>query len=298
MTLSDVIIEVYEGSDEQSDLSPYATGLVSLDAPGSLRIRRAVVRAQDTIATWKLANGHRIRFRELEDIAYGNFRVFTGQEGGTSRADMFSGDLHSTEIDCTGRILRLDDGSTYFIARHDALSMYPATPIPVLKLTDTARNYSVHTQRWEFSGADRNSLIPWRMIELLSVVDTVTQRPLTLGEQGERYFGNLKTVGIPQSFVKFGTGLIFDVAPLDTRTYVIRGVRYPNETTSLTGELELPRAFHDAIVAHATHWALGRIGEGTRQITTWNKLDRLMATLRTQADFESDYSNGQMQPQS
>jgi hypothetical protein len=296
MTFEDAIIEIYESSDEQSDLSPYTGSLVDLASEGAKRIRRAIVRAQDAIATWKLPNGHRVRFRELEDSALVSIPVVGGDAQDLDDVNRV-GIVPALRGDVTpyaGRVLRFtDDGSTYFIV---ASTLAALTVAPALPANAGGRAFTIHTRSWIFNGLRANCALPWRLIETIDLTDTQTQRVLGLSTVPTRFSETMRSVDVPTTFVKSGNGIILDSAPIDARVYVLRAMRYPNEPAELADELELPRAFHDAIVIHATHWALGRIGEGSRQIAVWNKLDRLMMTLRTQTDLETDYESGKMYP--
>jgi len=86
MTLEEALIEVYESTDEQSDLDIYNGGsTVDLSCRGSLRIQGLLQRAQDAVSVWKFPGGRRLRFRFMNDsvILAPTIQSFEANSGGT-----------------------------------------------------------------------------------------------------------------------------------------------------------------------------------------------------------------------
>jgi len=293
MTLEEAIVEVYEATDEQSDLDPYVSGTMSLTTTGATRIMGLLNRAQDAIATWKFPNGRRLRFRCLEDTAVVTMTVptYNAVSDSTDGIVTFAGGFDGTGNAYAGWIA-LHDDSPYVIVGSNVDSITIAGPtLPVVTAADAVK---LTKQYWSLKGDGADVTMPWRLIEVVEMYDIGNDMPLSVGLSRDR--GAMTTLGAGDvgEWVNAQKGVRFDVAPDATVHFIVRGYRYPTAVAALSDAFEIPEAFHEAICEYAKYTANSRIGKIDNAAMAWARCEKLMFSLRTEDDIESDFLEGRM----
>lgn len=307
MTLGEALKEVYSTTDEQDDLSPYDADM-NLDetVAGAVRLLQAFEMAAATIAFWRFPNGYRVRFRVLEDEEYVTTPYLTsdvvGYDGG--RGVQLS-EAHNL-LDTAGAHITFtsQDGTETFetiVSRWTNGALYPVQVASAPTLTDmTTATYVIRSSIYRYVPLTNLSVVPAftmarKPIEWLSFYDVDGQVELERGGYNEKYPLERMIAQDPTAWVHSGNSVIFNGAP-DEKTYLARYVRMPVVGTEAADDLcDLPEQFHDAVVQWTRHWAFSRGGDIVASRDAWQKLDKLMATLRSQFDIETDYGESRLE---
>lgn len=285
MTLSEALVEVYEGTDEQSDWDIYTGSAVDLTKTGSVRIARLLKAAQRAVAVWKFPDGRRLRFRCTTDelIAAPTVSANIVDSGGT-----YPGNTLPLVTPVVASAL---ERKTLFVG--DAADAYPvvsnttnAAVVAIKVESDPADEAIViSSQRWDLTMPTGKELI-----QVVGLWDIGEDHALLRAKDQERFDGGALELDRPTRYVPTATGVIFDVCPDEASIYYrVLFQRHPLMPTTADASFELPLAFHDAIVEHAKYSALMRIGKSESAQMAWARLQSIMASIRQEADLEEDF---------
>lgn len=277
MTLEEALIEVYEATDEQSDLNIYdGTGSVSMNMTGSKRIAELLRRAQNAISVWKFPSGRRLRFR-------------IGTKSIVKMAtpiDFEFAPLGPTTLQVVGAQdpAQLPDISTIFIdgAAYPVLAW--AGGIVTLAIPHGLTGTIVAPWATQYVDLGVNDLIG-----VIGVYDTVDRFALGRGSDYDNFTDGAFAQGTPASYTPTASGFVLDVCPSDARTYIVRYQRYPKFPQALSDSFELPVSTHDAICEYAKYTANLRIGKSEAAQMAWSKTLSLLSSIRLEADMEEDF---------
>lgn len=280
MTLEEALLEVYEATDEQSDLDIYDGASVSLTAAGSVRIRRLLDRAQNAIAVWKFPGGRRLRFRFMQDT------LITATAPATYKADSggsFPGSSVLLTTAVTNDLLRdavalFADGSTMQVVTNVGGTVQMAGTVAA-------------------DPADQDLVFMWqqlavtppagkRLIQVTGLYDVADGVELERAGDRDRMWG--PTLAVPTAYRPVAGGVLLDAVWNEARFYRVAYQRLPMMPTTLGGSFELPEAFHDAVVEYAKYTACMRIGKSESAQMAWSRVQMMLASLRQEADLEED----------
>ena len=281
MTLEEALVEVYEATDEQSDLEIRSGGVVSLATTGSLRLQGLLKRAQNAIALWKFPGGRRLRFRFMHDSALVAPQVLaaTFDSGGS-----FPGNVAGliAPVVTTNQL----SGATLFV---DDL------PFPVVSNTSSSVTVA---KTFADDPIDSDASFTWQkltvavagkdIIQVTGIYDIENEVQLERAGDKERFASGMLEKGLPASYLPVVGGLLFDVCPEESTYFKVYFQRYPIMPAALASSFELPEAFHDAVCEYAKYTANMRIGKSESAQMAWGRLQSLMASLRQEADLEED----------
>jgi hypothetical protein len=288
MTVEDAILEVYEGSNEQDDLSPYANGAFSLATTGAQKILAAFARGAKILSTWKFGNGFRLRFRVLEQEDFVSSYVISGY---TSQASyptytMLLQSNHNGSDNAFRGMLFTLDGIDYTIIASTAEEVTLAMSIDV---APTSAAYTIAKRDYAY-GVAPDWALTHRPVEFIDIYDVTNQAAVESTTEFERFSENSQSSGTPAQFTRSGSSLRFDVFPTAVAAYRVRYIRYAQIGTEAESEIcDLPQAFHEPLCEWVRHWALNRDGDFTAASVSWQAFVSLMQSLRLQADFINDY---------
>jgi hypothetical protein len=294
MTVQEAIVEVFERLGEPSDLPIETNGNFNIGAFGSVRILAALNRAQDYVATYKVpstSNGRPIVFRSLVASTRFEFTVVSGtlptQTDTTFKTILLPSALLSSAAGRFNRwIAVFDDAEPRKVMRHTLVAGVGTLVLDVpLGADASAKTLKLYQVEYGLgSGTDYISVV--RPIEVIRVIDMLSHSELPCS--AEELHWSAASIGIPSTFAKRGTGIVFDCACSDaTRTFEIDYLVYPTYASVATASLSLlPSAFHDAIVLWAIHWGYQRMMETTAAYAAKRDFEDYMRTLQTQIDVE------------
>lgn len=295
MTLQEGILDVYEGSNEQDDLSPYVDGAFAVDAPGALRLREALARGAKVLSTWKFPGSNvRVRFPFLESEAIVETEVL---EGVTPQATWPAQNIAldpehaglAPDNGLAGRLFVMDSTSYQVIASTGGAAPYVRLDRSIAA-APTDATYTLAKRDYAISGANPDWVIEPEPFALVGLFDIVNGAELALAGPRERYRSSAYEAGTPSAFTRFRKGLRLNVYPDEALSYTVAYWRYAQIGQAADDSLcELPDAYHDALVAWARWWALKRDGDFVAAEKEWSSLLALMSALRTSEDVTGDF---------
>lgn len=289
MTLEEAIVEVYERTDEPSDLNPYTAGVIDIATEGAQKIQAALNQAQRVISTWKFADGRRIRFNctRGECTVYSAYPSVTilGWDGARTLTWAVAG--AAADAYRLG-VLELN-GSEYLILSSTAVSCVIDT---VLTADPSGLIGNVRFSRYA-----PNISTGWVAPEYINpfeFIDLSSKTAISRGTGKSTFTSGIMSAGAPSEWNLDGKFVVFNSAPQEVAYYLMRYNKYPTPCTALSDEFELPEAFHEAVVQWACWWSYRRAGENSSAYAQLRTLSDLMNVLRTEADFDQDGRSGRV----
>lgn len=282
MTLEEALVEVYESTDEQSDLDIYSGGVVSLTTAGSVKIKAWLERAQNTISVWKFPGGRRLRFRFMQDTMLAatapvTYKIDSGGTFPGSTIDVISSPAISSDS-LRDAVALFADGTLMEIVTNTGNALAMAGEVA----TDPADENLVIMSRSLVVTPPGSK----RLIQVTGVYDL--EQDLVLERAGDR--DRLWTVELaqPSSYKPVPGGIMFDSVWNEAKFYRIAFQRWPVMPTTLAGTFEVPLALHDAVVEYAKYTANMRIGKTESAQMAWARVQSILASVRQEADLEED----------
>lgn len=310
MTLQQIVGEIFEGLGEPSDLQYLdLNGNLDTSLTGWRKIVDEVNIACLELVSWKFPNGRVVRFRQLEESTTFQSEVRTGTVlVGNIASAVITTDLALEADNFYGGWAIEIDGSIYRILQSRTNGTDTELFLSTLPLGDPLGKDVVVSKR-DYLFIDNTGVAfgEWpigigynpangRPLELIEVADLETQATITQTPTQEPLLIPNLTFGVPTQFYKIAQGLRFDLWPESKRLYNVRYVRSPRmlSYTDSNVEPELPVQFHRAVVLHGLWWGYRRMQENNSAYSTKRDLDDLLARLRTEYDFQGDFTNHQI----
>lgn len=305
MTLQEIIVEIFEGLGEPSDLNIWDTDGVTIDPDGKgwPRLTRVVNDAAMALTMWKWPNGHQVRMRSSEAEAMIKTQVTVGAVSAWSNPTMtLSGPGITTSM--RGRlIVGATSGATGLVWYHNL-----STTMILTKITGTfvaLESVSFYQRDYRFDDSTTLALtdpgIPYlaasgRPLEVIQVIDADTGAVLDETTKTEKFSVVDSSIGSPATVARTYGGFVFDVWPTAGLTFLVRYSKGPAVLTinDATVEPDLPAQFHRGLVLYGIWWGLRRAQESNDAYATRKDLEDFMARTKTEFDIQDDNVSGQI----
>lgn len=293
MTLGEAIVEVYESTDEQSDVDIGSKTAVDVSKSGSIKIMAYLKQAQDAISTWRRQDGRRLRFRSLVDedlLRYSVVENIIINSGGTFPS-------------YSARIVAAPGGGTIVASSLAGLSMFFADlslVYPVVNNTSSVATLAKEVSAAEgalivgeepvFSGQKWIPTLPnsKRLIQVVGVFDIDDEVQLERTSERDRFSSGMLKAGRPTKYIPIKGGVLFDICPEESIYYRVMYQRYPTMPTTIGQSFELPDQFHDPICEYAKYAMNMRIGKSENAMLALNRCNSIIMSLRLENDIEED----------
>lgn len=293
-----MIVEVFEGLAEPSDLFPYAAGTTTFDitAVGSVKILRWLNRAYKRIVNWKMPDGSQARFPCQDGEFFFKSVVKNGTVVAASSSDItFDASLDAVVDQYNGWIVEITAGlgvgqkrllTSFSIGRLSSISVdWDVIP-------DTTSSYSVYKRFYKFvpsSAGDVSENIALSPINQIAAVrklsDVSGLFDLAKGGGNETYIDGLFSSGTPSSYIVQNNRIIFDLAVDEVRWYRLEYARIPPALVAATDEPELPDSFNEVLILFAQWIGLKRAQEWTGAYTNKKDIEDLMRSLKSSLEM-------------
>jgi hypothetical protein len=297
MTVSEMIVEVYEMLGEPSDLFPYTAGTTTLDitTPGAIRILKWINRAYKRIINWKFPNGSQIRFPMQSGEMFFSSVVRTGTvvSAGASTVTLDSG-VAAADDRYNGCLLAIVGGTGSGQSR--LITDFTAARIASVNrdwdtTPDGTSLYEVYRRLYRFrdpAAADVSDHIALSPVDeiaaVLKVTDAGSLYDLTQGGRIETFSTSLENSGIPTCYIT-QNGILFDVYPDEARWYRLEYSKIPTELTALTDSPDVLDSFNEPILLYAQWIGLRRSQEWGGAYASKKDIEDLMSSLKSSLEM-------------
>lgn len=287
MTVEDIMEEVYELAGEPSDLDPVdaVSGDYDITETGAIRMLRAINRGMEKVSQHIMRRGgRRFRWRGQVKTTYLTATVLNGTTDDTSTVSIVDLDASHDGTDDGYRNYVLDiDDETRLVIDSDATTVTVGRALSSAPASGT-----------DYTLCPRYVTAPTaRFLEISKMYDLENQTILDRNSREDAFIGTLDSNGDPAQYRLVGDTIYFDVAPDDTRTFMVEYYAMPTLLTALTDVPEIPENFHWAIVLWATAWALGRQADHEGKYSFLQQFRDYMDETQTQYDLQFNHDKTQ-----
>lgn len=319
MDVSELIVNLYEGTYEQDDRVPYdATGVISFALPGTIALVGALNRAIRIVATWKFPNGERVRLRSTRGSKYittpetgynflnldptgalslaAGWVLPTGQPVNTNTLILpaITQFIGKPDDYFAGSVIAFQDGTKFLILGSVGLVI---TIQSVSSIDWSDSPFMIHPTSLEISGQATSDVYLPQYVTVADIFSIDSGSSITRANAGEKFDNAYQAIGTPTSYYASGSKLYFDAAIQKPFTMNIRYWKFPKPITALNSVIDLPDSFHEVVLLLAKSDELRRVGEVTEADSSFRKASNLMQILRTEIDFDQEATDTRLYPE-
>lgn len=298
MTVSELVVEVFELLGEPSDLFPYTTGTTTVDLSvlGTIKILSWINRAYKRIVNWKFPGGDQARFPVQYGEIYFKTCVVSGTvASATSTTAVLDASAGSTTDEYNGWILKIltgtGAGQVRLVVDYDTGKNATIDHAWDVNPTGTS-TYALYKRRYYFReplAPDVSENIPLSPVNKIAAIHKITDvssaSDLQQAGRIESFSDSMVTSGNPSSYLPLGDSIVFDVAPDETIWYRLEYSKIPDDLTSLTDKPLIPESFHEALLLYAQWIGLRRSQEWGGAYATKKDIEDIMSTLKSSLEM-------------
>jgi hypothetical protein len=305
MTVKELILETYDKCGQPTDLSPYVyvneVPTFSFVSAGAVALLDLVNRAYRQLASWKLPNGHLVRFREHNQTMMFQTKDWwttpvTSQSGNT----LYFGTTFQDNM-FAGWFISIN-GQAQQIVGNTVSSITTIQPFTVATVGYSGQIYKrwfpvlATAQEVSISGllngqyikpTNGRKIISFRRVNCLSI----NNQEVYPADRTQMFWDLPALRGYPMQYRFTNLGLEFEWAPPDGTVYRLESYSEPEQLTDETQVPDIPAAWHELIWMIAAWIRIVKDKNFEEADSDFRRITNIIVSRVQQNEHEYDLTN-------
>lgn len=302
MTVEELMVEVFEGAGEPTDLWIYDdSDDFDIDLEGSVRLLAFLNRAYQRLANWKLPNGTNIRFASLNrrlTFQVNHFDLLVG-DSVTPTASLVpldatrnTTDGHyeqwTAEIASERRVIISYDGTS--LVPHKAFTSAPSTGDAVV----LSKRFFKFVE--DVSGLHTGEAIevsPQEVVAVQSIWNLTDDMRIERMNRTEEFWSRMVDAETsPGLFAQIDEGIEFDSIPVDGTSFLMRYYGAPEALTAADQVPKIPEAWHEPLLYLAIWITMKRDRATDEAYSLKRDIQEMIAQTVQQSERSFEFEDG------